>query len=73
VPRCRLCQIPGYRGAVDSINLAAKMASIIEYRSPRPVATANDYDVRLARVHGEFVRHRHPGTGGELTAYRREA
>jgi mannose-6-phosphate isomerase-like protein (cupin superfamily) len=44
---------------VDSINLAAKLAQITERWSPRTVATVNDYDVRLAKVHGEFPRHRH--------------
>jgi mannose-6-phosphate isomerase-like protein (cupin superfamily) len=59
---------------VDSINLAAKLALIGEYWSPRTVATLNDYDVRLVKVHGEFVRHRHVDTDefflvldGELT------
>jgi mannose-6-phosphate isomerase-like protein (cupin superfamily) len=59
---------------VDSINLAAKLALIGEYWSPRTVATLNDYDVRLVKVHGEFVRHRHLDTDeffllldGELT------
>jgi mannose-6-phosphate isomerase-like protein (cupin superfamily) len=44
---------------VESINLAAKLALIDKHWSPRTVATVNDYDVRLAKVHGEFVRHRH--------------
>lgn len=45
--------------AVESINLAAKLALIAEHWSPWTVATVNDYDVRLAKVHGEFPRHRH--------------
>jgi mannose-6-phosphate isomerase-like protein (cupin superfamily) len=59
---------------VESINLAAKLAQIREVWSPRTVATINDYDVRLAKVQGEFVRHQHPETDefflvidGELT------
>jgi mannose-6-phosphate isomerase-like protein (cupin superfamily) len=59
---------------VESINLAAKLALISEVFSPRTVATVNDYDVRLAKVRGEFVRHRHEDSDefflvldGELT------
>ena len=44
---------------MGSINLAEKLALITEYWSPRTVATVNDYDVRLVRVQGEFVRHQH--------------
>jgi len=59
---------------MESINLAAKLTQIAEVFSPRTVATVNDYDVRLAKVQGEFVRHRHEDTDefflvidGELT------
>ncbi len=59
---------------MESINLAAKLAHIGEHWSPRTVATVNDYDVRLAKVQGEFVRHRHEDSDelflvveGELT------
>ena len=44
---------------MGSINLAEKLALITEYWSPRTVATVNDYDVRVVRVQGEFVRHQH--------------
>jgi mannose-6-phosphate isomerase-like protein (cupin superfamily) len=56
------------------VNLAAKLALIAEHWSPRTVATVNDYDVRLVKVDGEFVRHQHADTDefflvldGELT------
>src|SRR3954453_3165862 len=59
---------------MPTVNLAAKLALIDGHWSPRTVATVNDYDVRLVRVHGEFVRHQHPDTDefflvldGELT------
>jgi mannose-6-phosphate isomerase-like protein (cupin superfamily) len=58
----------------EPVNLAAKLALIAEHWSPKTVATVNDYDVRVARVHGEFPRHSHPDTDefflvldGELT------
>ena len=41
------------------INLGAKLALFGEHWSPRTVATVNDYDVRVAKVSGEFVRHTH--------------
>ncbi len=44
------------------MNLAAKLSRITELWSPRTVATVNDYDVRLVKVHGEFVRHQHADT-----------
>ena len=59
---------------MEPVNLAAKFGAITEHWSPRRVASVNDYDVRIARVRGEFVRHRHPDTDefflvvdGELT------
>jgi mannose-6-phosphate isomerase-like protein (cupin superfamily) len=59
---------------VPIVNLAAKLALISEHWSPRTVATVNDYDVRLVKVKGEFVRHHHADTDefflvvdGELT------
>ena len=41
-------------------NLREKLAHIAEHWSPKTVATVNDYDVCLAKVHGEFVRHPYP-------------
>jgi mannose-6-phosphate isomerase-like protein (cupin superfamily) len=59
---------------MEAVNLAAKFGAITEHWSPRIVATVNDYEVRIARVHGEFVRHSHPDSDefflvvdGELT------
>ncbi len=41
------------------IGIDGKLAQIAEHWSPRTVATVNDYDIRLVKVLGEFVRHRH--------------
>jgi len=49
-------------GGTDPVDTAAVLAGIGAFWSPRTVATVNDYDVRLVRVHGEFVEHRHPDT-----------
>ncbi len=55
-------------------NLREKLAHVVEHWSPKTVATVNDYDVRLAKVKGEFVRHTHADSDefflvldGELT------
>lgn len=47
------------RGRMGSVNLADKLRQITEHWSPKTVATVNDYDVRLVKVRGEFVRHQH--------------
>lgn len=59
---------------INSISLADKLQQISEYWSPKTVATVNDYDIRLVKVHGEFVRHAHADSdelfllvSGELT------
>jgi mannose-6-phosphate isomerase-like protein (cupin superfamily) len=59
---------------MGSISLADKLAQIADTWLPRTVATINDYDVRLVKVQGEFVRHQHAGSDefflvidGELT------
>ena len=44
------------------VDLAAVLRAVGEPWSPRTVATVNDYDVRVARVSGEFTRHSHPET-----------
>lgn len=56
------------------INLDAALASFDDLWSPRIVTRINDYDVRIAKVQGEFVWHAHDDTDelflvldGELT------
>lgn len=43
-------------------NIEAILSAIDDRWSPRTIATVNDYDVRLAKVEGEFTRHSHPET-----------
>lgn len=45
--------------AIEAIDLAAKFAAIEECWSPRIVAEVNDSEVKLARLHGEFIMHHH--------------
>jgi mannose-6-phosphate isomerase-like protein (cupin superfamily) len=60
--------------APPKVSLAGAFASFDELWSPRVAAEVNDYAVKLAKVEGEFVWHRHDDTdelflvvNGELT------
>jgi len=44
---------------VDKVNLAQKLALFSEVWSPKVVGELNGQHVRLARLHGPFVWHRH--------------
>ena len=46
----------------SAINLQDKFSRFSDYWSPRIIAQINDYQVRVARVKGEFVWHSHPET-----------
>ncbi len=43
-------------------NIEGVLSGVTEHWSPRTVAIVNDYDVKVAKVHGEFTRHSHPET-----------
>jgi mannose-6-phosphate isomerase-like protein (cupin superfamily) len=49
-------------GGPRAINLAEKFARFEERWSPRIIARVNDLDVKLVKVQGEFVWHRHADT-----------
>ena len=62
-----------------SVDLAAALAQIDQYFSPRIVGSYNDSKIMLAKVKGEFVWHSHPDTddlflvlGGRLTIQLRD-
>jgi len=44
---------------MEKIDLHAKLASFSEPWSPRIVAEVNDAEVKLAKLAGEFIWHRH--------------
>jgi mannose-6-phosphate isomerase-like protein (cupin superfamily) len=46
----------------SKVNLDSALATFAEHWVPRTVAELNDYDVRIAKLHGEFVWHSHPET-----------
>jgi mannose-6-phosphate isomerase-like protein (cupin superfamily) len=46
----------------EPIALADALGSFSDQWSPRIVTSVNDYDVRVAKVHGEHLWHVHDGT-----------
>lgn len=48
--------------AAQPVNLDRALASFDELFSPRVVASVNDYSVRVAKVRGDYVWHRHADT-----------
>lgn len=46
----------------EVVNLDAKFATFGEHWSPKRVASLNDFDVRIVKVQGDFVWHRHDDT-----------
>jgi len=46
----------------SSINLEQKFARFSEHWRPKIVAELNDYQLKLAKIEGEFVWHRHEDT-----------
>src|SRR5207247_9249613 len=55
----------GHDVSVDHVeprNVDAVVSHSADRWSPRTIAVVNDYDVRVAKVQGEFTRHSHPET-----------
>ena len=46
----------------DKVNLAEKLATFSDHWAPRIVARYNDHEVRLVKVDGEFIWHKHDDT-----------
>lgn len=46
----------------EALNFREKLAKITEHWSPRVIAELNDYQFKLAKIHGEFVWHQHEDT-----------
>jgi mannose-6-phosphate isomerase-like protein (cupin superfamily) len=47
---------------MDTCNLTSSFASFEEQWQPKRIAQVNDYDVKIAKVQGEFVWHAHDDT-----------
>jgi mannose-6-phosphate isomerase-like protein (cupin superfamily) len=45
--------------AMQKVNLADKLARIVEYWSPKAVGAVNDFHVKLVKLKGDFVWHAH--------------
>ncbi len=43
----------------DKVNLAEKFASFSEHWSPKIVGSVDDYDIKIVRIQGGFVWHKH--------------
>lgn len=46
----------------DPIDLAAKLSLFSEHWSPKVVARLNDYEIKVVKLQGEFVWHKHDET-----------
>lgn len=44
------------------VSLTAMLAKFSEHWAPKKIAEINDYDVKIAKLQGEFTWHRHPDT-----------
>src|SRR5215831_20688463 len=56
-------QVTSSRGQMsEAINLGKKLELFDEHWQPKIVAQVNDYDVRIVKVKGEFVWHKHDET-----------
>ena len=44
------------------VNFNDKLSKFSDHWSPKVIAEMNDYQFKLAKIHGEFVWHNHPDT-----------
>ncbi|GIH65673.1 MULTISPECIES: cupin domain-containing protein [Microbispora] len=65
--------------SLDPVNIARKLSQFDELWTQKKIAELNDYEVKLAKLKGEFVWHTHPETdelfvviSGRLTIQLRE-
>ncbi|RYE77533.1 MAG: cupin domain-containing protein [Myxococcales bacterium] len=47
---------------MSKVSLADKLSLFADHWAPRTVARLNDYEVKVAKLKGEFVWHRHADT-----------
>ncbi|MBE3008832.1 cupin domain-containing protein [Microbispora sp. NEAU-D428] len=65
--------------ALNPVNIAGKLSQIDELWTQKKIAGLNDYEIKIAKLKGEFVWHTHPETdelfvvvSGRLTIQLRE-
>jgi mannose-6-phosphate isomerase-like protein (cupin superfamily) len=49
-------------GHPEVVDIAAKLAQFTDRWSPKVVARLNDYEIKLVKIEGEFVWHKHDDT-----------
>jgi mannose-6-phosphate isomerase-like protein (cupin superfamily) len=47
---------------MTKVNFNDKLSKFSDHWSPKVIAEMNDYQFKLAKIHGEFVWHNHPET-----------
>jgi mannose-6-phosphate isomerase-like protein (cupin superfamily) len=47
---------------MDKVNLAQKFSMFTDHWSPKVIGEINDYDVKIVKVQGQFVWHKHDET-----------
>lgn len=52
----------GKNAPTSPIDLHECLSRFTDHWAPKRIATVNDYDVRIAKLQGEFVWHAHPDT-----------
>ena len=45
-----------------AINLYSKLEKFDDYWSPKVISEMNDYQFKLVKIKGEFIKHHHPDT-----------
>ncbi|MCY0925741.1 cupin domain-containing protein [Streptomyces sp. H27-H1] len=49
-------------GTAGVVNIAEKLAGFTEQWAPHRIARVNDYEVKIAKIQGEFIWHTHEDT-----------
>lgn len=44
---------------MEKVNLAQKLSGFSEHWSPKIIESVDDYDVKVVKIHGDFVWHKH--------------
>jgi len=47
---------------IKHVNLFSKFSKFVDHWSPKVIAEMNDYQFKLVKIKGEFVKHQHPET-----------
>ena len=47
---------------IKHVNLYAKFDKFVDHWSPKVIAEMNNYQFKLVKIKGEFVKHQHPET-----------